>query len=136
MCGSCLVFAVKSGAFFAMTTGIPASWADCCRSTLIWQLGPYKPSHVSAGSQPDFYMMWTEGLARIFPPWEIYIGHHHSGRILGRTGDGSGVGLLIATRSWNGSSPATTPTTTCCSGRATCRFARRSARWPSRSTCC
>lgn len=21
-------------------------------------------------------MMWTEGLARIFPPWELYLGHH------------------------------------------------------------
>jgi len=42
----------------------------------IWQLGPYKPSQVSAGSQPDFYMMWTEGLARIWPPWEFYpFGH-------------------------------------------------------------
>jgi ubiquinol-cytochrome c reductase cytochrome b subunit len=38
----------------------------------IWQLGPYKPSQVSAGSQPDFYMMWTEGLARIWPAWELY----------------------------------------------------------------
>ena len=42
----------------------------------IWNLGPYKPSQVSAGSQPDFYMMWTEGLARIWPAWEFYFGHH------------------------------------------------------------
>ena len=42
----------------------------------IWNLGPYKPSQVSAGSQPDFYMMWTEGLARIWPAWEFYICHH------------------------------------------------------------
>ena len=42
----------------------------------IWQLGPYKPSQVSAGSQPDFYMMWTEGLARLWPAWEFYpFGH-------------------------------------------------------------
>ena len=70
------VFAVKSGAFFAMTTGILGLMGGLLQINPIWQLGPYKPSHVSAGSQPDFYMMWTEGLARIFPPWEIYIGHH------------------------------------------------------------
>ncbi|MFE3754634.1 hypothetical protein ACFXO9_10030 [Nocardia tengchongensis] len=29
---------------------------------------------MSAGSQPDFYMMWTDGLARLMPPWEIYLG--------------------------------------------------------------
>lgn len=70
------VFAFKSGAFFAMTTGILGLMGGLLQINPIWQLGPYKPSHVSAGSQPDFYMMWTEGLARIFPPWEIYIGHH------------------------------------------------------------
>ena len=31
---------------------------------------------MSAGSQPDFYMMWTDGLIRLFPPWELYIGNH------------------------------------------------------------
>ncbi|BBX02091.1 cytochrome b [Mycolicibacterium moriokaense] len=70
------VFAVKSGAFFAMTTGILGLMGGLLQINPIWQLGPYKPSHVSAGSQPDFYMMWTEGLARIFPAWELYfLGH-------------------------------------------------------------
>ncbi|MCV7175061.1 cytochrome bc1 complex cytochrome b subunit [Mycolicibacterium sphagni] len=70
------VFAVKSGAFFAVTTGILGLMGGLLQINPIWQLGPYKPSQVSAGSQPDFYMMWTEGLARIFPPWELYFWHH------------------------------------------------------------
>ncbi len=70
------VFAVKSGAFFALTTGILGLMGGLLQINPIWNLGPYKPSHVSAGSQPDFYMMWTEGLARIWPSWEFYIGHH------------------------------------------------------------
>src|SRR5438067_10290711 len=70
------VFAVKSGAFFAIITGILGLMGGLLQINPIWQLGPYKPSQVSAGSQPDFYMMWTEGLARIFPPWEIYVGNH------------------------------------------------------------
>jgi ubiquinol-cytochrome c reductase cytochrome b subunit len=70
------VFAFKSLAFFAMTIGILGIMGGLLQINPIWQLGPYKPSQVSAGSQPDFYMMWTEGLARIWPAWEIYIGHH------------------------------------------------------------
>jgi ubiquinol-cytochrome c reductase cytochrome b subunit len=70
------VFAVKSGAFFALCTGILGLMGGLLQINPIWNLGPYKPSQVSAGSQPDFYMMWTEGLARIWPAWEFYIGHH------------------------------------------------------------
>jgi ubiquinol-cytochrome c reductase cytochrome b subunit len=70
------VFAVKSGAFFAMVTGILGLMGGLLQINPIWQLGPYKPSQVSAGSQPDFYMMWTEGLARIWPAWELYLGNY------------------------------------------------------------
>jgi ubiquinol-cytochrome c reductase cytochrome b subunit len=70
------IFAVKSGAFFAIITGLLGLMGGLLQINPIWQLGPYKPSHVSAGSQPDFYMMWTEGLARIWPAWEFYpFGH-------------------------------------------------------------
>jgi ubiquinol-cytochrome c reductase cytochrome b subunit len=70
------VFAVKSGAFFALTTGVLGLMGGLLQINPIWNLGPYMPSHVSAGSQPDFYMMWTEGLQRLWPAWEIYIGGH------------------------------------------------------------
>jgi ubiquinol-cytochrome c reductase cytochrome b subunit len=70
------VFAFKSGAFFAAITGVLGLMGGLLQINPIWNLGPYKPSQVSAGSQPDFYMMWTEGLARIWPPWEFYFWHH------------------------------------------------------------
>ena len=70
------VFAVKSGAFFAIVVGILGLMGGLLQINPIWVLGPYKPSQVSAGSQPDFYMMWTDGLIRLFPPWEIYFGNH------------------------------------------------------------
>ncbi len=70
------VFAVKSGAFFAMTAGVIALMAGLFQINPIWNLGPYNPAQVSAGSQPDFYMMWTDGLARLMPAWEIYIFGH------------------------------------------------------------
>jgi ubiquinol-cytochrome c reductase cytochrome b subunit len=70
------VFAVKSGAFFAMTVGVLGIMGGLLQINPIWQLGPYKPSQISAGSQPDFYMMWTDGVARLWPAWEFYpFGH-------------------------------------------------------------
>ncbi|KKE98651.1 cytochrome bc complex cytochrome b subunit [Mycolicibacterium obuense] len=70
------VFAVKSGAFFAVTVGILGLMGGLLQINPIWVLGPYKPSQVSAGSQPDFYMMWTDGLIRLWPAWEFYpFGH-------------------------------------------------------------
>ena len=70
------VFALKSGAFFAMTVGILGLMGGLLQINPIWDLGPYKPYQVSAGSQPDFYMMWTDGLIRIWPAWEFYIGNY------------------------------------------------------------
>jgi ubiquinol-cytochrome c reductase cytochrome b subunit len=70
------VFAVKSGAFFALTTAVLGLMGGLLQINPLWNLGPYKVSHVSADSQPDFYMMWTEGLQRLFPAWEIYIGDY------------------------------------------------------------
>ncbi|MGB7363160.1 MAG: cytochrome bc complex cytochrome b subunit [Rhodococcus sp. (in: high G+C Gram-positive bacteria)] len=70
------VFAVKSGAFFAMTFGVLAVMGGVLQINPVWALGPYNPSQVSAGSQPDFYMMWTDGLARLWPAWELYLGNY------------------------------------------------------------
>jgi ubiquinol-cytochrome c reductase cytochrome b subunit len=70
------VFAVKSGAFFAMVVGILGLMGGLLQINPVWQLGPYQPAHVSAGSQPDFYLMWTEGLMRLWPAWEVYIGDY------------------------------------------------------------
>ncbi|WP_235681538.1 cytochrome bc1 complex cytochrome b subunit [Tomitella gaofuii] len=68
------VFALHSGGFFAMTFGILALMGGVFQINAIWNLGPYNPSQVSAGSQPDMYMLFTEGAARIFPDWELYLG--------------------------------------------------------------
>ncbi|MFT4201983.1 cytochrome b [Gordonia sp. (in: high G+C Gram-positive bacteria)] len=70
------VFAAKAGAFFAITFGLIALMAGIFQINPVWQIGPYNPSQVSAGSQPDIYMQWTDGFARLMPPWEIYLGHY------------------------------------------------------------
>ncbi|MFI9505499.1 cytochrome bc complex cytochrome b subunit [Nocardia sp. NPDC052566] len=70
------VFAADQGAFFMFTLATLAVMGGVFQINPIWQLGPYNPAQVSAGSQPDFYMMWTDGIARLMPPWEIYIGNY------------------------------------------------------------
>ena len=131
------VFAVKSGAFFAVTIGILGLMGGLLQINPIWQLGPYKPSQISAGSQPDFYMMWTDGLIRIWPAWEFYpFGHTIPQPVWVAVLMGLIFMLLSRGRSWRRGSPATRRTTTCCSARETFRCAPRSARWPSRSTSC
>ncbi|GAB0101495.1 cytochrome bc complex cytochrome b subunit [Nocardia sp. JMUB6875] len=70
------VFSLDQGAFFAFTLATVALMGGLFQINPIWNLGPYNPAQVSAGSQPDFYMMWTDGLARLMPPWEIYIGNY------------------------------------------------------------
>ncbi len=70
------VFAADQGAFFMFTLGIVSVMGGVLQINPIWNLGPYNPSQVSAGSQPDFYMMWTDGLARLMPPWELYLGRY------------------------------------------------------------
>jgi len=42
----------------------------------IWMYGPFRPDHVSAGSQPDWYMGFADGLERIMPGWEIRLWGH------------------------------------------------------------
>ncbi|MDO4928310.1 MAG: cytochrome bc complex cytochrome b subunit [Corynebacterium sp.] len=70
------VFAVKSVAFGLVTAGVLALMAGLTTINAIWNLGPYNPAQVSAGSQPDIYMLWTDGAARVMPAWELYIFGH------------------------------------------------------------
>ncbi|WP_280406591.1 cytochrome bc1 complex cytochrome b subunit [Nocardia carnea] len=68
------VFAFDQGGFFMITLATVALMGGLLQINPIWNMGPYNPAQVSAGSAPDFYMMWTDGLARLLPAWEIYLG--------------------------------------------------------------
>ncbi|MCF8570817.1 cytochrome bc complex cytochrome b subunit [Gordonia sp. HY002] len=70
------VFAAKGGAFFAIVFGFLALIAGVFQINPVWNIGPYNPAQVSAGSQPDIYMMWTDGFARLMPAWELYLGNY------------------------------------------------------------
>jgi ubiquinol-cytochrome c reductase cytochrome b subunit len=70
------VFALKGGAFFALVTGLLALMSGLFQINPVWKFGPYDPAKVSAGSQPDWYMGWADGLLRVYPPWELYLGRY------------------------------------------------------------
>ena len=70
------VFGTKAISMGLFTFGVLALFAGIFTINPIWNLGPYNPAQVSAGSQPDIYMLWTDGLARIMPAWELYLGRY------------------------------------------------------------
>ncbi|RAV34575.1 cytochrome bc1 complex cytochrome b subunit [Corynebacterium heidelbergense] len=70
------VFGLKAASFGLITFGVISVLAGVFQINAIWTLGPYNPSQVSAGSQPDVYMLWTDGAARVMPAWELYLGRY------------------------------------------------------------
>src|SRR5699024_7599895 len=62
------MFALKGGAFFALVTGFTSLMSGLFQINPVWTVGPYIASMVSAGSQPDWYMAWADGILRIWPP--------------------------------------------------------------------
>ncbi len=69
------VYMAKAGGFFFIVFGITAVMGALLTINPVWKFGPYDPTKVTAGSQPDWYMGWPDGLLRIIPTgWESVIG--------------------------------------------------------------
>ncbi|GAA4806443.1 cytochrome bc complex cytochrome b subunit [Nocardioides caeni] len=67
------VYMAKAGGFFFIVFGVIALMGGLFSINAVWKYGPYDPSKVTAGSQPDWYMGWPDGLLRIIPAWETHI---------------------------------------------------------------
>ncbi|GAB3540991.1 cytochrome bc complex cytochrome b subunit [Arthrobacter tecti] len=73
------VYAAKAGGFFFIVFGVVAAISAAFTINPIWNYGPYDPSPVSAGTQPDWYIGWVDGALRLMPgivagfpfEWEI-----------------------------------------------------------------
>ncbi|WP_438362073.1 cytochrome bc1 complex cytochrome b subunit [Nocardioides antri] len=66
------VYTAKAGGFFLVVFGLIALMGGLFSINSVWKFGPYDPSKVTAGSQPDWYMGWPDGLLRIIPPLETH----------------------------------------------------------------
>jgi len=77
------VYMAKAGGFFFIVFGVTAFLGAVASINPIWLYGPYTPGQISAGSQPDWYMGWLDGLVRMAPPIETHaFGHTISWNIL------------------------------------------------------
>ncbi len=61
------VYIAKAGGFFFMVFGVTALIAALVTINPIWAYGPYDPSPVTAGAQPDWYMGFADGALRLLP---------------------------------------------------------------------
>lgn len=63
------VYVAKAGGFFFIVFAVIALLAATFTINPVWSFGPYDPSPVSAGAQPDWYMLFLEGGLRLVPGW-------------------------------------------------------------------
>ncbi len=69
-------YAAKAGGFFFLVFAVCAALGGLAQINPIWLYGPYDPSQVSAGSQPDWYVGFLDGSTRLMPNWEFRgLGH-------------------------------------------------------------
>jgi ubiquinol-cytochrome c reductase cytochrome b subunit len=69
------VFAAKAGGFFFIVFGVIVLMASFFTINPIWEYGPYDPSPISAGTQPDWYIGFADGALRLVPSnWGFMIG--------------------------------------------------------------
>jgi ubiquinol-cytochrome c reductase cytochrome b subunit len=78
------VYAAKAGGFFFIVFGMLMLIASLFTINPIWLYGPYDPSPVSAGTQPDWYIGFADGALRLVPPGLefVWLGHTFSFNIL------------------------------------------------------
>jgi ubiquinol-cytochrome c reductase cytochrome b subunit len=67
------VYMAKAGGFFFVVFGVLTLMGGLLSINPVWRFGPYNPAEVTAGSQPDWYMGWPDGLLRIMPNWETHL---------------------------------------------------------------
>lgn len=72
------VYASKMGGFFFITFGVIVLIAALFTINPIWNYGPYDPSPVSAGTQPDWYIGFADGMLRLIPPHLEFVLFDHT----------------------------------------------------------
>ena len=61
------VYAAKAGGFFFIVFGVVAIIASFVTINPVWNYGPYDPTPISAGTQPDWYIFFVDGALRLMP---------------------------------------------------------------------
>ncbi len=64
-------YASKALGLLFLTAAVLCALGGLAQINPIWIYGPFEAAEVSAASQPDWYLGWTDGALRIFPNWEV-----------------------------------------------------------------
>jgi ubiquinol-cytochrome c reductase cytochrome b subunit len=94
------VYAAKAGGFFFVVFGFTALMGALLQINPIWAYGPYNPSEVTAGSQPDWYMGFSEGAVRLMPGWEFTLFNYTWSMNVFIPAVGALTGLFVVLGAW------------------------------------
>ncbi|GAA4925628.1 cytochrome bc complex cytochrome b subunit [Nesterenkonia rhizosphaerae] len=86
------VYAAKAGGFFFVVFGILCLISGTFQINALWNYGPYDPSPVTAGAQPDWYIGPFEGVLRLMPGW---IGDFSLERVIPTPWGGNSLALPV-----------------------------------------
>ncbi|WP_438872433.1 cytochrome bc1 complex cytochrome b subunit [Paractinoplanes maris] len=64
---------MKRAGLFSIVFAVVALIAGVLQINPVWLYGPSSGSDAASSSQPDWYVMFLDGLLRIFPAWQITI---------------------------------------------------------------
>ena len=70
-------FIAKTTGFLFVSAAVIFLLGGFAQINAIWQFGQYEPFQISYAVQPDWYMGWLDGAARIMPSWE-WVGWGHT----------------------------------------------------------
>ncbi|WP_243726107.1 cytochrome b N-terminal domain-containing protein [Actinomadura rubrisoli] len=70
------VFMAKTAAYLLFTAGVTVLLAAFVQINPVWLYGPYSPTAISAGSQPDWYLAFGDGALRLMPGWDVAVAGH------------------------------------------------------------
>jgi len=65
------IYTAKAGGFFFIVFGLSVLLGAVATINPVWLFGPYTPTQITAGSQPDWYMGWLDGALRLMPNVEF-----------------------------------------------------------------
>jgi ubiquinol-cytochrome c reductase cytochrome b subunit len=65
-------FMAKGGGLTFIVFGVITLMSALLQINPVWLWGPYNPSMVSAGTQPDWYIGFLDGALRVMPGWETH----------------------------------------------------------------
>src|SRR6266567_4286058 len=77
------IYTAKAGGFFFIVFGVSVILGAIATINPVWMFGPYTPTQITAGSQPDWYMGFLDGALRLMPNVEFNaLGHTLSLNVL------------------------------------------------------